>query len=792
MMQGARKGTMTGLRRLVAAAMSRDLCAFVVPGPDVARARGLDFLAVGLHLSATPRHANVLLIVGPLVPTLVEAATIAYAQMPRPRAILTLAAGDITPLPVADATGALSQAGLVAALADLRGAMAAGAFLAEVTDFDAASLGTRIEYTCPMHPEVISDQPGNCPKCGMTLMPKETSATGHAGHQTQGHPPAAADNAHERVSRAAVPGQYTCPMHPDVVSDQPGSCPKCGMILVRVEDNGGHDHSGHESHAGHGGHDHAAAAPEQYTCPMHPDVVSDQPGSCPKCGMFLVRVEDNGGHDHSGHESHAGHGGHDHAAAAPEQYTCPMHPDVVSDQPGSCPKCGMILVRVEDNGGHDHSGHESHAGHGGHDHAATTPEQYTCPMHPEVISDQPGNCPKCGMILVKTDAAGEPDLSGHGKPNGHAGHNGHSEPGGHDHGKHSGDGGHAGHAMQGEPVEGVEAHFMSMVDLTRDMPASPDGLRMEWIKVPFGPFFPGLPGGLGLTLTLDGDTVVEARAQSRVGSVLGDGLDPTGLADRMAELTPLAPVAMRQLACLALEAAAGRDVSPDRAKARAAAVERERIASHLNWLAGFGAQVGLIWLERRAAALQQTLRDADIAEISARAGPIRALLHRVRATPLMRAKLSGIGRLDSATVTTGPVARAAGVAADRRTDNPVYTALGFEIVTQSSGNARARLHQRCDEISQSLDLIARAGTVEIPRPEDIGGATGHGMASVETPRGVANCHLMLSDGKVASAQIETAFAAQSGLIDNLTAQSELADALTAIGSLDLDPWEIAP
>lgn len=27
-------------------------------------------------------------------------------------------------------------------------------------------------YTCPMHPEVVSDQPGNCPKCGMKLVPK--------------------------------------------------------------------------------------------------------------------------------------------------------------------------------------------------------------------------------------------------------------------------------------------------------------------------------------------------------------------------------------------------------------------------------------------------------------------------------------------------------------------------------------------------------------------------------------------------------------------------------------------
>ena len=27
--------------------------------------------------------------------------------------------------------------------------------------------------------------------------------------------------------------------------------------------------------------------------------------------------------------------------------------------------------------------------------------QYTCPMHPEVVQDVPGNCPKCGMKLVE-------------------------------------------------------------------------------------------------------------------------------------------------------------------------------------------------------------------------------------------------------------------------------------------------------------------------------------------------------------------------------------------------------
>ena len=31
---------------------------------------------------------------------------------------------------------------------------------------------TRTEYTCPMHPEIVQDTPGNCPKCGMALEPR--------------------------------------------------------------------------------------------------------------------------------------------------------------------------------------------------------------------------------------------------------------------------------------------------------------------------------------------------------------------------------------------------------------------------------------------------------------------------------------------------------------------------------------------------------------------------------------------------------------------------------------------
>ena len=44
----------------------------------------------------------------------------------------------------------------------------------------------KIQYTCSMHPEVVSDQPGKCPKCGMKLVKKEEETHEMSGHKMEG------------------------------------------------------------------------------------------------------------------------------------------------------------------------------------------------------------------------------------------------------------------------------------------------------------------------------------------------------------------------------------------------------------------------------------------------------------------------------------------------------------------------------------------------------------------------------------------------------------------------------
>ena len=136
-----------------------------------------------------------------------------------------------------------------------------------------------------------------------------------------------------------------------------------------------------------------------YVCPMHAEVTSTEPGTCPKCGMRLVPAQTE--------------------APAPVSYVCPMHAEVTSTEPGTCPKCGMKLVAAAAE--------------------IVTPSTYACPMHPEVTDSEPSTCPKCGMRLVPSDAlptSASDQHEGHAQDQNEHGDHAH---GAHEHGDH-GDG----------------------------------------------------------------------------------------------------------------------------------------------------------------------------------------------------------------------------------------------------------------------------------------------------------------------------------------------------------------
>lgn len=115
-----------------------------------------------------------------------------------------------------------------------------------------------------------------------------------------------------------------------------------------------------------------------YTCVMHPEVKMDKPGNCPKCGMKLVKKTVTVSAPKAAVKKQQNNAVMDTASNKHDM----MGMDMQTDSSKMDGMKGMDMSKAKDT-------------------TKPQPVTYTCVMHPEIHSSKPGNCPKCGMKLVK-------------------------------------------------------------------------------------------------------------------------------------------------------------------------------------------------------------------------------------------------------------------------------------------------------------------------------------------------------------------------------------------------------
>ncbi len=432
--------------------------------------------------------------------------------------------------------------------------------------------------------------------------------------------------------------------------------------------------------------------------------------------------------------------------------------------------------------------------------AATNEKEniYTCPMHPEVKSNTPGNCPKCGMALVKKEAERQTES----RQKNDASHQHHNQKKNHEHNKHQHeheehndekkDGGQEEHDMKGHnmgDMKDMEGGFMSMVKMTKDMPRSKDGLAMEMNDVCFGPFHPGLPGGLVVKMKLDGDTVMHAAIEKGASSQPFSQqlpIEPDKFLQHLANGNPLQHQTYKMLVHKALANAAGKKEFAD----EIIILEKDRILNHLNWLSIFSKTIGSDDLHYAAVGLTFALY-----ENKAEQGEVLKLTKKVRKTLYLKKRLSSIGQIPGEFLQqiSGPVAKAAGIGKDIRLSVPAYQQKNFKPVVMYENNAWGQLLVRLAETEQSIGLIGEENLKRkyaLPEIESIDDKESKkGEATLESPNGKLNLQIEVTEGKIKSFSLHTANLALASLVPEITKGKEMADALVGIAALNLSPWE---
>ncbi|HEX9908696.1 MAG TPA: NADH-quinone oxidoreductase subunit D [Thermoplasmata archaeon] len=349
-----------------------------------------------------------------------------------------------------------------------------------------------------------------------------------------------------------------------------------------------------------------------------------------------------------------------------------------------------------------------------------------------------------------------------------------------------------------------------------------------WINM--GPQHPMTHGLWNLRIKVDGETIVDA--QPEVG-YLHRGIEKLAEGKTYTQIIPIADrlcygssMTWSHLYCLTVENLMGLEV-PERAEyIRVMAIEMQRIASHLMWLAAYASDLGL------AAGFTYTMRDREVLidlfqaltggrltynypRIGGVAHDLPANFERdaLRAVDYMETRLKqyedmfegskifmmrnvGIGILKKGDAVnlgvTGPSLRASGVSYDLRKDMPysVYPEMDFAVATHEDCDCYARYRVRMDEMWESCKIIRQSlkkmpkGKWRIVAPRTA--PVGTGLGRVEDPRGEGMMYLV-GDGtdrpyrlKIRSPIFVTVSAAPKILVGY-----KLADVVAIMGGLDM-------